>query len=169
MFSINVISIIHKSKGPFSPVLVALVYRRLSGLIVFWFWLIFVLFECIASHSEISSGSFLHFHLFYSFVQVYIWCVLCFLIWVMASGTVVGEMLWACRLLPALIFHYGSKDETLLQLDLFPAFPLGIAYSLFHLTIFSYAKLTLWELAYDIFVLQFRHKKQQFTVALPTP
>ena len=29
--------------------------------------------------------------------------------------------------------------------------------------------LTLWELAYDIFVLQFRPKKQQFSVALPTP
>jgi len=29
--------------------------------------------------------------------------------------------------------------------------------------------LTLRELAYDIFVLQFRPKKQQFLVALPTP
>jgi len=29
--------------------------------------------------------------------------------------------------------------------------------------------LTLWEPAYDIFVLQFQPKKQQFSVALPTP
>jgi len=29
--------------------------------------------------------------------------------------------------------------------------------------------LTRWQLAYDIFVLQFRPKKQQFSVALPTP
>jgi len=30
-------------------------------------------------------------------------------------------------------------------------------------------ELTLWEPAYDIFVLRFRPKKQQFSVALPTP
>jgi len=30
-------------------------------------------------------------------------------------------------------------------------------------------RLTLWEPAYDTFVLQFRPKKQQFSVALPTP
>ena len=30
-------------------------------------------------------------------------------------------------------------------------------------------QLTLWEAAYDIFVLQFRPKKQQFMVDLPTP
>jgi len=29
--------------------------------------------------------------------------------------------------------------------------------------------LTLWELAYDIFVLWFQPKKQQFSVSLPTP
>jgi len=29
--------------------------------------------------------------------------------------------------------------------------------------------LTLWELAYNIFVLWFRSKKQQFLVALPPP
>jgi len=29
--------------------------------------------------------------------------------------------------------------------------------------------LTLWEPVYDIFVLQFQPKKQQFLVALPTP
>jgi len=29
--------------------------------------------------------------------------------------------------------------------------------------------LTRWQPAYDIFVLQFRPKKQQFSVALPTP
>ena len=32
-----------------------------------------------------------------------------------------------------------------------------------------WSKLTLWEPAYDIFVLRFRPKKQQFLVALPTP
>jgi len=29
--------------------------------------------------------------------------------------------------------------------------------------------LTLWEPAYDVFVLQFRPKKQQFLVVSPTP
>jgi len=33
----------------------------------------------------------------------------------------------------------------------------------------SALSLTLWEPAYDIFVLRFRPKKQQFLVALPTP
>jgi len=33
----------------------------------------------------------------------------------------------------------------------------------------TFTLLTLWELAYDIFVLRFRPKKQQFSVALPAP
>jgi len=35
--------------------------------------------------------------------------------------------------------------------------------------IFTNKHLTLWEPVYDIFVLRFRPKKQQFSVALPTP
>jgi len=36
-------------------------------------------------------------------------------------------------------------------------------------TVYSSSTLTLWEPAYDIFVPRFRPKKQQFSVALPTP
>ena len=34
---------------------------------------------------------------------------------------------------------------------------------------YSTRHLTLWEPSYDIFVFRFRPKKQQFSVALPTP
>jgi len=35
--------------------------------------------------------------------------------------------------------------------------------------VLEFHSLTLWEPGYDIFVLRFRLKKQQFLVALPTP
>jgi len=42
----------------------------------------------------------------------------------------------------------------------------SLLYSVFD---FYFVILTLWELVYDIFVLRFRPKKQQFSVALPAP
>ena len=89
----------------------------LSGLIVFWFWLIFwVFFEWL--HSEINSSSFPCFHHSILFVQVF--DMFCFLIWEMASGVLVAEVLEACVSLLTPIFYCCQRVfESPLQLVFF--------------------------------------------------